>query len=234
MSDYEIAAARTDLKDLSKARIALATDESLHMLNAIMGLAGEAGELLDYFKKVIFQGKPLDHHHLLEELGDNQWYAAKLTRILDTTLEVAQQMNIAKLKDRYPEGFDAERSEKREAAATADLPSDTAAAKTKRGKEWMEFSKIVLDHIENYTVPQYGDAGQDLATEYLAEKCFQEIEKYLKRRHTNQRPDQFLKDPLKMAHYLCLAFMKLHEEKVEKPRPGRFLPEDLLYLSAKY
>lgn len=37
-------------------------------------------------------------------------------------------------------------------------------ALSERGKDWLAFSAKVLAHIEEYTVPQYGDKGEDLAT----------------------------------------------------------------------
>lgn len=84
--------------------------------------------------------------------------------------------------------------------------------KSKRGDEWTEFSFKVLNHVEEYTVPQYGDKGDDNVTDWSAEECFKQIDKYLKRRNSNQRPGQKRLDILKMAHYLCLADAKLEDE----------------------
>ena len=39
-----------------------------------------------------------------------------------------------------------------------------------RGKDWDLFSINVRSHIESYTVPQYGDKGDDLASEYTTEQ----------------------------------------------------------------
>jgi NTP pyrophosphatase (non-canonical NTP hydrolase) len=79
-----------------------------------MGLNGEAGECIDLLKKHLFQGHKLDKDKLTEELGDVLWYCAELACGLSVTLEEVAQRNIEKLKKRYPEGFDAERSINRE------------------------------------------------------------------------------------------------------------------------
>lgn len=78
--------------------------------NGLMGLNGEAGEAIDILKKHLFHKHPLDKEHLAKELGDVAWYIAVSADALGYTLEEIFQMNIDKLKARYPEGFDSERS----------------------------------------------------------------------------------------------------------------------------
>ena len=84
------------------------------LMNAVMGLNGEAGEVIDHVKKVCFQGHELDRLHLIEELGDVAWYLAVCCEAIDTTLEEVLQNNIDKLRKRYPDGFDKSRSINRE------------------------------------------------------------------------------------------------------------------------
>jgi NTP pyrophosphatase (non-canonical NTP hydrolase) len=79
-----------------------------------MGLCGESGEVIDILKKHIFHGHELDREHLLEELGDVAWYLNEAAYALDSSLEEIFDRNIAKLKKRYPQGFDKERSINRE------------------------------------------------------------------------------------------------------------------------
>ena len=83
------------------------------LLNGVMGLCGESGEAIDLVKKHLFQGHALDKEKMAEELGDIAWYLAETAHALDIPLETIFRANIQKLKDRYPEGFDAERSIKR-------------------------------------------------------------------------------------------------------------------------
>lgn len=81
--------------------------------NGVMGLNGEAGEAIDIAKKHFFHGHPLDGEHLAKELGDVAWYLAVTADAIGYKLEDIFQMNIDKLRARYPEGFDSERSQHR-------------------------------------------------------------------------------------------------------------------------
>lgn len=83
--------------------------------NGILGLNGEAGELIDHLKKAKFQGHSMDYKKLLDELSDVLWYCAELATGLGTDLENVARYNIDKLKRRYPEGkFSVERSVNRD------------------------------------------------------------------------------------------------------------------------
>lgn len=85
------------------------------LLNAALGLSGEAGEFGDTLKKHLFHGHPLDEAALRKELGDVLWYAALACDALGLQLGEVMGENIAKLRRRYPDGFSSERSLKREA-----------------------------------------------------------------------------------------------------------------------
>lgn len=80
------------------------------MVNAVMGLTGEAGEVIDILKKVYFHGHELDVNHLAEELGDVLYYLCWLCMELGVDLSDICFQNMKKLTERYPDGFDAERS----------------------------------------------------------------------------------------------------------------------------
>ena len=80
------------------------------LLNGVMGLCGEAGECIDLVKKHLHQGHPLDSEKLAKELGDVAWYLAETAWALDIALEDILRGNLDKLKKRYPQGFDAEKS----------------------------------------------------------------------------------------------------------------------------
>lgn len=84
------------------------------LINGVMGLCGESGEAIDLVKKHLAQGHTLDREALIKELGDVAWYLAETAYALDTDLETVLQKNIDKLRSRYPEGFDAERSVNRD------------------------------------------------------------------------------------------------------------------------
>ena len=86
------------------------------LINGVMGLCGESGEAIDIVKKWLAQGHALDKEKLAKELGDIAWYLAETATALDMDLDDIFQANIDKLKKRYPEGFDTERSIHREEA----------------------------------------------------------------------------------------------------------------------
>lgn len=75
------------------------------LLNSALGLCGEAGEYADLIKKMKYQGHEMDKTHLAKELGDVCWYIALGATALDVDIETIMQMNIDKLKARYPDGF---------------------------------------------------------------------------------------------------------------------------------
>lgn len=84
------------------------------LINGVMGLCGESGEVIDLVKKHLAQGHELDKEKMINELGDVAWYLAETAYCLDVDLETVLIKNIEKLKKRYPEGFDENRSINRE------------------------------------------------------------------------------------------------------------------------
>ena len=87
------------------------------LLTAALGLSAEAGEFTEVVKKIILQGKPYNEDnvfHMKRELGDICWYLAQACMALDTTFDEVIEMNVDKLKERYPGGeFDVHKSENR-------------------------------------------------------------------------------------------------------------------------
>lgn len=99
-NEYQKLAARTINGGLTK-------EGMLH--HASLGLASEAGEFAGLLQK-IYQLHKYDREHALKELGDCCWMIAEACTALNATLEEVMQTNIDKLKARYPEGFDPEKS----------------------------------------------------------------------------------------------------------------------------
>ena len=87
------------------------------LLTAALGLTAESGEFTEVVKKIILQGKPYNDDnkfHMKRELGDICWYLAQACMALDTTFDEIIEMNVEKLKARYPGGeFDVHNSENR-------------------------------------------------------------------------------------------------------------------------
>ena len=87
------------------------------LLTAALGLTAESGEFTEVVKKIILQGKPYNKDnvfHMKRELGDICWYIAQACMALDTSFDEIIEMNVDKLKARYPGGeFDVSKSEHR-------------------------------------------------------------------------------------------------------------------------
>ena len=86
------------------------------VLTAALGIWAEGGEFTEVVKKCIFQGKPMDddaQYHMKRELGDLCWYIAQACIALGISFEDVLNTNIQKLEARYPDGFEAFRSENR-------------------------------------------------------------------------------------------------------------------------
>ena len=104
LNEYQELAARTLGRDRTHEQ---------QLANAALGLTGEAGETADIIKKHLFHATPLDQDALIKELGDCLWYIGAFATVLGLSLDDIAQKNVDKLRKRYPEGFDAERSKNR-------------------------------------------------------------------------------------------------------------------------
>ena len=102
---YQLLAYKTANKELSSYD---------QLRNAVYGLNGESGEVIDILKKHEFQGHELNVPKLVDELGDVAWYLALACTAMGITMNDVFQRNIDRLRKRYPEGFDAHESLHRE------------------------------------------------------------------------------------------------------------------------
>ena len=83
------------------------------VFNACLGLSGEVGELNDMVKKYVFHDHTMDEAHFKKEIGDIMWYVAMTCESCGYKLDDILEMNIDKLKARYPEGFSEQLSKNR-------------------------------------------------------------------------------------------------------------------------
>ena len=91
-------------------RTCAATQSKTDMLHhAVFGLTSEAGEVAGLLQKK-YQGHEFDIEHFKKELGDCTWMIAEACEALDFDMDDVMQLNIDKLKARYPQGFTAENS----------------------------------------------------------------------------------------------------------------------------
>jgi NTP pyrophosphatase (non-canonical NTP hydrolase) len=75
--------------------------EECHILHMVVGISGEAGELLDAIKKNVIYRKPLDRENVIEEVGDVLFYLTGLCQAVGVTVEECKAENIKKLSKRY-------------------------------------------------------------------------------------------------------------------------------------
>lgn len=99
-NEYQELAARTINKDLNKVQ------QEAHALH---GMVGEIGEIHSIYQKQ-YQGHEIHVDHLKKELGDLLWFIAEYCTALGWDLEDIMHMNIDKLRARFPEGFEVDKS----------------------------------------------------------------------------------------------------------------------------
>lgn len=80
------------------------------LLNALLGMCGEAGECADMYKKHVFQGHEFKTDEFLLEVGDVLWYVACACEAMGASLDEVMQRNLDKLAKRYPDGYSNEAS----------------------------------------------------------------------------------------------------------------------------
>lgn len=99
-STYQKSAARTINKDLYPEEVEM---------HALYGMAGEIGELQSLYQKS-FQGHKFDEEHAKKELGDLLWFIAEYCTVMNWDLADVMLTNLGKLTERFPDGFEAEKS----------------------------------------------------------------------------------------------------------------------------
>lgn len=92
-----------------------------------------------------------------------------------------------------------------------------------RTKDWNAFAAKVADHIESYTVPQYGDAPNDNVESWSAQDCIAQVQKYAARFGNNQRTGQEELDLMKIAHYAQLAMGKMKQKPFDRETAIEYL-----------
>ena len=94
INEYQVLALRTKNTELN---------EKEQLMNGLLGLAGETGEICDLVKKHKYQKHNFSRDKAIHELGDICWYVALTAEALGYTLEEVMTLNIEKLEMRYRE-----------------------------------------------------------------------------------------------------------------------------------
>jgi NTP pyrophosphatase (non-canonical NTP hydrolase) len=116
---YMEAAMRTLAPRVEEGDLTIFADPRAAMhWNALSGLASEVGEINEIYKKHYFHFHEWTEEteiHAKKEVGDLLWYVMLLCFSNGWDPVEIMQVNIDKLKARYPEGFSTERSVNRSA-----------------------------------------------------------------------------------------------------------------------
>ena len=108
-NEYQKLAARTLLNEPDFQ----ITDQQVMVSWNALGLVGEASEVAEIVKKGIYHQRGIDQESLKKELGDILWYLSALCTSFDWSLEEIMTLNIDKLKERFPDGYDPGRTSKK-------------------------------------------------------------------------------------------------------------------------
>lgn len=100
-------------QELAKRTINTDLTENKKLAHALYGLSSETGEISGIFQKEL-QGHEVRRDDLKEEVGDLLWFTAELCTVFGFDMGEIAQGNIDKLKKRYPDGFDEDRSVNRD------------------------------------------------------------------------------------------------------------------------
>lgn len=101
--EYQELARRTQSEEMTD------NDKLYHALFGLCSEVGEIHSVLQHF----YQGQREEEGwkaKIAEEAGDLLWFHSELCDALHISMDDVARNNIRKLRDRYPEGFDPERS----------------------------------------------------------------------------------------------------------------------------
>jgi NTP pyrophosphatase (non-canonical NTP hydrolase) len=106
------------------------SEKEVKVLHSSMGCATESGELLEAIRKVIVDGNELDTPNLIEEQGDLLWYNSILSDAIGVSFDKSMDVNIAKLKARYPEKFTEDKAINRDLVVERKILEDEKLVET--------------------------------------------------------------------------------------------------------
>lgn len=89
-------------------------NQTFNVIDLSITLSVRCGEFADVIKKRVFQGHGLNKEKLVKILYDILWLVAMLYDKIGYKFEEGLQMNVDKLRKRYPNGFESEKSINRE------------------------------------------------------------------------------------------------------------------------
>jgi NTP pyrophosphatase (non-canonical NTP hydrolase) len=88
-------------------------DKKTRIMNWLISLGEESGEVAGSMKKALFHGHDFDDFATIKEIGDVLYYVTILSSELGYSLEEVMTINMMKRRERYPDGFSEDKSRER-------------------------------------------------------------------------------------------------------------------------
>ncbi len=117
IEEYKVLALKTESTHFDMRDVA----GTSRLLHAALGMCDEVGEIAKQIKAHYFYNKVLNNGNLIEELGDLLWYINLMCNRLQIPMDKVMELNIEKLKIRYPEKFSISRAEYRDIASEQEI-----------------------------------------------------------------------------------------------------------------
>jgi NTP pyrophosphatase (non-canonical NTP hydrolase) len=136
MRAFQLEAQKTD--QLPSPARAAEVDASLVV--PLLGLAGETGELLTEYKKLLRDGEAhrMFKDRVSEELGDLLWYVANVASKFDLDLNVIAEANLKKVRDRWGEV---------QAAGAVDFDAEYPETERFPRRFEMDFTEVMVEGL---------------------------------------------------------------------------------------
>lgn len=128
------------------------TSIKAHMTHMALGIAGEAGEIVDAIKKHTMYNKDIDIDNIVEELGDMEFYMQGLRQTLELDRDYILQQNIIKLEKRYAKGkYSDDQAQARADKTTPAVEADTTYRErhVQRSKFVARLDDMPIEHVGN-------------------------------------------------------------------------------------
>jgi NTP pyrophosphatase (non-canonical NTP hydrolase) len=170
----------SDYQKMSKRTLNLEGVHSEQLTNMALGVAGEAGEVVDHIKKHVFHGHDLNDDKVKEELGDLLFYVAGVATMLGYDLDEIAFDNVKKLEKRFPKGFSQEASKARVDTKKDNLITDTRYKGMDKPLE-ADFSFEKQIENANEIASKHKGVIFDEVTDYLREQIGKEYRRSGKR-----------------------------------------------------
>lgn len=153
--------------DIQVHRLHNDPQKGINLLHGILGVATEAGEMLEALSQGL-AGLGFDAINLEEEIGDNLWYNAALLRVLGTDFNRVQRKNIAKLRARFPDKFTEHDANNRDLNKERNILEAAPMKPIVQIKNWVIMGNVLFGTALNH--PNGGGGETDVRTSRIVKR----------------------------------------------------------------